>query len=174
MRPEDVPGELVGMLADQLDDDAHEGCDDENGCPGNVRDYFEAVFRSALAEVLPEHERELRKRAEQAEALLRELIAEGDCRYDADGFCEPHNYDPQPCPVGRAKELLAALAPANNDGPTGSAEPGPDKPRIVVHESDACQGNITDWDCGDCEDDACECECHLSEPEPRPAERSGA
>jgi hypothetical protein len=40
----------------------------------------------------------------------------------------------------------------------------PGAPRIVVHESDACQGNITGWDCTDCDDDACEHECHFREP----------
>ena len=52
--------------------------------------------------------------------------------------------------------------------PDGAAchdeQPRPDAPRIVVHESDACQGNITGWDCEDCEDDACEHECHQDEP----------
>ncbi|WP_242890211.1 hypothetical protein [Actinomadura litoris] len=36
--------------------------------------------------------------------------------------------------------------------------------RTVVHESDACQGNIAGWDCEDCEDDDCEHECHMPEP----------
>lgn len=44
--------------------------------------------------------------------------------------------------------------------PTGD----PRATRTVVYESDACQGNITGWDCDDCEDDACECECHDTEP----------
>lgn len=59
MQSNEVPEELVDMLATVLDDDAHEGCDDGT-CPGNVRPYFEDVSRHALAEVLPEHERQVR------------------------------------------------------------------------------------------------------------------
>ena len=66
----------------------------------------------------------------------------------------------------------ASAAPTAPNGPTGGhgdggAATGPTAARtarIVIHESDACQGNITGRDCEDCEDDACEHECHDTEP----------
>ena len=66
----------------------------------------------------------------------------------------------------------ASDAPQSPNGPTGGHGDGGASTmpiaartaRIVIHESDACQGNITGWDCEDCEDDACEHECHDTEP----------
>ncbi|MFC4910906.1 hypothetical protein [Actinomadura gamaensis] len=61
MKPEDVPAEYVDTLADILDDDAHEGCGaDGTPCPGNVLPYYQNVARVALAEILPQHEKQIR------------------------------------------------------------------------------------------------------------------
>jgi len=56
---------------------------------------------------------ELTARAEHAEGLLAELIAVEpvSCRYDHHDLCQSHWLHERPCPVERARQLLAATTP---------------------------------------------------------------
>ena len=85
MKPEDVPAELVDMLADPLNDDAHENCE-ETGCPGNVRPYFEDLARWVLADLIPEIARQEREKViGEARNAAQWLNANGH-RHDADAL----------------------------------------------------------------------------------------
>ncbi|WP_119728355.1 hypothetical protein [Thermomonospora amylolytica] len=71
MAPEDVPADLIEIVADIMFDDAHENCGEEP-CPGNTRPWHEEQARTYLAAVLPAHE-----------AMVRAKVAD-ELRADAD------------------------------------------------------------------------------------------
>jgi hypothetical protein len=52
---------------------------------------------------------ETRKRAEQAAAILRDLVDPDPCYFDHNGYCQAHGCSP-PCAHARARDHLAALA----------------------------------------------------------------
>jgi len=100
MKPEDVPAELVDMLADPLTDDAHENCE-ETGCPGNVRPYFEDLARWVLADLIPEIQRQ--ERAAIAKGLKHYFAASDDPLYEdvriLCGRIERGEYSTRPAPA---------------------------------------------------------------------------
>jgi hypothetical protein len=60
VKPKDVPAGFVDLAVEVFEDQAHEHCSEEDGCPGNTRPYHEALVRESLAEILPEHEKQVR------------------------------------------------------------------------------------------------------------------
>jgi hypothetical protein len=61
MTPATVPVGLVDMGVTVFDDQAHENCSEDEGCPGNTRPYYEALMRESLAEILPEYGKRVRE-----------------------------------------------------------------------------------------------------------------
>lgn len=65
MKPKDVPAGFVEIAVEVFEDQAHEHCGEEEGCPGNTRPYHEALVRESLAEILPLHEKQLQAELER-------------------------------------------------------------------------------------------------------------
>lgn len=42
-------------------------------------------------------------------------VKDDDCRYDHHGYCQAHNLDEYPCPVGQIKEYLAEKGLLDDD-----------------------------------------------------------
>ena len=79
MTPATVPTGLVDMGVTVFDDQAHENCSEDEGCPGNTRPYYEALMREALAEILPEYGKQVREQvAKEAHAAADGFIDGSD------------------------------------------------------------------------------------------------
>lgn len=102
MKPKDVSAEFVEIAVEVFEDQAHEHCSEEEGCPGNTRPYHEALVRESLAEILPEHEKQLQA---EVQRLRVELAKASDAL----------------CAVGKAALVVApTLAKPYPDAPETS------------------------------------------------------
>lgn len=59
MKSSEVPDDLIVLVSDLLEEEAHEHCDSEP-CPGSTVAYHNSLARHLLSKLLPEHERQVR------------------------------------------------------------------------------------------------------------------
>jgi hypothetical protein len=140
MKPKDVPAGFVEIAVEVFEDQTHEHCGEEEGCPGNTRPYHEALVRESLAEILPLHEKHLQDERDTLKAAI----------LDIDAHATPYGDIPdEPGYVGTylvtAGSLHRALGKIGHTAPKCQAEAERDALKAAISDAICRMATLRAW-----------------------------